>query len=62
MDTATHAPVRSQMGTVPYTAPETFTHDRITKQTDVYAFGIIREPRFPLVMLISTLYILIYTP
>ena len=47
MGNATHASVRSQTGTVPYTAPETFTHDHVTKQTDVYAFGIIGETRCP---------------
>lgn len=32
----------SQVGTVPYTAPETFATDRVSKQTDIYAFGILR--------------------
>ena len=35
-------PAASQVGTVPYTAPETFATDRISKQTDIYAFGILR--------------------
>ena len=34
----------SQVGTVPYTAPETFATDRVSKATDVYAFGILRAP------------------
>ncbi len=40
----------SQVGTVPYTAPETFATDRVSKQTDVYAFGILRAhpPRLQL--------------
>ena len=39
----------SQVGTVPYTAPETFATDRVSKQTDVYAFGILRaHPPAPL--------------
>ncbi len=29
---------------MPYTAPETFATDRISKATDVYAFGILRAP------------------
>jgi len=36
----------SQVGTVPYTAPETFATDRVSKQTDVYAFGILRAHPF----------------
>ena len=33
---------QSPTGTIPYTAPETLELDHVTKQTDVYAFGILR--------------------
>jgi serine/threonine protein kinase len=35
----------SALGTIAYTAPETFTNNCVKKPSDVYAFGIMREHR-----------------
>lgn len=36
----THASTEGGLGTIPYTAPETFAQHHVFKQSDVYAFGI----------------------
>ncbi len=33
----------SALGTIAYSAPETFAHNQLKKPSDVYAFGIMRE-------------------
>ncbi len=33
----------SALGTIAYSAPETFLHNKLKKPSDVYAFGIMRE-------------------
>lgn len=33
----------SALGTIAYSAPETFLHNKLQKPSDVYAFGIMRE-------------------
>ena len=35
------------MGTVPYMPPEMLVHQRMSKYTDVYSFGIISAPAPP---------------
>ena len=37
----------SALGTIAYTAPETFTNNCVKKPSDVYAFGIMREHSCP---------------
>ena len=41
---ATHASMGGALGTIAYTAPETLVTNRMKKPSDVYAFGILREP------------------
>ena len=40
---ATHASMGSALGTIGYTAPETFATNCVKKPSDVYAFGILRK-------------------
>lgn len=37
--------IGSTLGTIAYSAPETFSTNRLKKPSDVYAFGIMREWR-----------------
>jgi serine/threonine protein kinase len=43
LEGATHRTTNS-MGTINHMAPEVLKHGRLTKQADIYSFGVMSEP------------------